>query len=76
MIFRSEDCRGEIYRVNYSQPQRDSHFSVPLEQVENWYLALRQFTLLMLKKDNCVQFKLSPGTLFYLYFFLSRDITK
>jgi gamma-butyrobetaine dioxygenase len=61
LISCSEDWRGEIYRVNYSQPQRDSHFSVPLEQVETWYLALRQFTQLMLDKDNCVQYKLSPG---------------
>ncbi|XP_059468794.1 gamma-butyrobetaine dioxygenase-like isoform X2 [Neocloeon triangulifer] len=56
-----EDSTGKVFRVNYSQPQRDSHFSVPVEQVETWYLALKQFTQLMLRADNRVEYKVKPG---------------
>ncbi|KAF4528626.1 hypothetical protein B566_EDAN009230 [Ephemera danica] len=56
-----EDWQGDVVRVNYSQPQRDSHFSVELDQVEPWYLALQHFTRLMLRPDNRVTYKLKPG---------------
>ncbi|XP_065341216.1 gamma-butyrobetaine dioxygenase-like [Cloeon dipterum] len=56
-----EDAEGNVVRVNYSQPQRDSYFSVPLEQVDGWYVALKEFTRLALSDDNCVQYKTKPG---------------
>lgn len=55
------DSDGEFLRVNYSQPQRDSHFSVPLNQVIPWYEAHAAFTEAIYNPENTVHFKLKEG---------------
>ena len=46
-------------RINYSVPQRDSFFNVPLDQVEPWYRALAHFV--RLGHQEAVEFKTVPG---------------
>ena len=60
-IFLSESSDGTIRRINYSQPQRDSHMAVPIDQVENWYRGLQKFYDLALDPQYLVTFKLQPG---------------
>ncbi|XP_068085044.1 gamma-butyrobetaine dioxygenase [Anabrus simplex] len=55
-----EDLSGKFERVNYSQQQRDSHFSVPLEDVVPWYRAHAVFTEALYHPDNIVKFKTNP----------------
>jgi len=52
---------GNIKRINFSQPQRDSHMTVPIDQVEAWYRAVKTFHNLAHAPDNFVQFKLQRG---------------
>ncbi|XP_015588800.1 gamma-butyrobetaine dioxygenase [Cephus cinctus] len=56
-----EDDFGDIVEVNFSQPQRDSHFNVPLEQAVEWYKAMSIFTRLLYSKENTVFFKMNEG---------------
>lgn len=56
-----EDEFGELVRVNFSQPQRDSHFNSPLEQIAPWYEAAGLFTKLLYSPENIVTFKLAEG---------------
>lgn len=46
-------------RINHSIPQRDSHFSVPLDEVIPWYEAYRRFVSLAHK--DAYAFKTDPG---------------
>jgi len=46
-------------RINHSIPQRDSHFSVPLEQVRPWYEAMATFV--GLAHEHSSGFKITPG---------------
>jgi gamma-butyrobetaine dioxygenase len=55
------DSDGEFLRVNYSQPQRDTHFSVPLNQVISWYEAYAAFTEAIYSPENTVYFRLKEG---------------
>lgn len=61
VFFSSESSDKTIRRINYSQPQRDSHMAVPIDDVENWYRALKKFYDLALSPKNLVEFKLEPG---------------
>ena len=55
-----------IRRINFSQPQRDSHLAVAIDKVEAWYRALKTFYSLALHPSNLYQFKLEPSdTLFH-----------
>ncbi|XP_047003044.1 gamma-butyrobetaine dioxygenase-like isoform X1 [Schistocerca americana] len=56
-----EDMFGQIIRINYSQPQRDSHFNVPLETAVSWYKAYHAFTKALYHPENVVMLKNSPG---------------
>lgn len=56
-----EDRFGEIERINFSQPQRDSHFNVPLDKVKPWYEAMDKFTKAILSSDYCVTYKMKEG---------------
>ncbi|KAK7791561.1 hypothetical protein R5R35_011064 [Gryllus longicercus] len=56
-----EDRWGQFARVNYSQQQRYSHFSIPLEDVIPWYKAHATFTQALYDPKNMVQFKTKPG---------------
>ncbi|XP_054261773.1 gamma-butyrobetaine dioxygenase-like [Macrosteles quadrilineatus] len=56
-----ENNRGEVERINWSQPQRSSHFHVPVAQVSPWYRAVQQFTH-YIHSHNCkVQLRINPG---------------
>ncbi|XP_052892301.1 gamma-butyrobetaine dioxygenase-like [Anopheles moucheti] len=48
-----------LERINHSVPQRDSHFSVPIDRVEPWYRAMQQFVSILHRE--AVSFKTSPG---------------
>ncbi|KAH8340002.1 hypothetical protein KR067_005701 [Drosophila pandora] len=53
------DAEGRCVRINHSIPQRDSHFSVPLEQVRPWYEAMATFV--RLAQEHSCSFKTTPG---------------
>ncbi|KAH8245818.1 hypothetical protein KR038_000061 [Drosophila bunnanda] len=53
------DSEGRYVRINHSIPQRDSHFSVPLEQVRPWYEAMATFV--RLAHEHSCSFKTTPG---------------
>ncbi|XP_022228597.2 gamma-butyrobetaine dioxygenase [Drosophila obscura] len=54
------DAEGRRYvRINHSIPQRDSHFSVPLDQVRPWYEAMALFV--RLANEQACSFKTTPG---------------
>lgn len=55
------DATGRITRVNFSQPQRDSVFNVPLSEVGPWYDAMAEFTNLLHDPKYTVELKLRPG---------------
>lgn len=59
LIF-SLDIEGHLQRINHSVPQRDSHFTVPFEQVYPWYRALSKFVELL--HQEAVSFKTKPGS--------------
>jgi len=61
IAFYRTDSDGVFLRVNYSQPQRDSHFSVPLNKVIPWYEAHAAFTEAVYNPENTVYFKLKEG---------------
>lgn len=56
-----ENSVGEVMRINFSQPQRDSHFNVPLEQAVLWYKAIRHFTHMMHSTEYKISFKMKEG---------------
>jgi hypothetical protein len=73
IAFYSTDSSGEFLRVDYSQQQRDAHFSVPLDQVIPWYEAHAAFTEEIYNPENTVYFKLKEGTsLNYKYQHMSK----
>ncbi|XP_017868896.1 PREDICTED: gamma-butyrobetaine dioxygenase [Drosophila arizonae] len=53
------DANGRYVRINLSIPQRDSHFSVPAEQVRPWYEAMALF--MRLANEQACTFKTTPG---------------
>ncbi|KAJ1522645.1 hypothetical protein ONE63_001817 [Megalurothrips usitatus] len=56
-----EDRFGVVERINFSQPQRDSHFNVPLEKVKPWYEAMDKFTKGIYSSNFCVSYKMKEG---------------
>lgn len=55
----SLDASGRYTRINHSIPQRDSHFSVPADQVRPWYEAMALF--IRLANEQACTFKTCPG---------------
>ncbi|ALC41125.1 CG10814 [Drosophila busckii] len=53
------DVHGRYLRINHSVPQRDSHFSIPAEQVRPWYEAMALFV--RLANEQACTFKTTPG---------------
>ncbi|EDW01771.1 gamma-butyrobetaine dioxygenase [Drosophila grimshawi] len=53
------DANGRYVRINHSIPQRDSHFSVPADQVRPWYEAMAVF--IRLANEQACTFKTAPG---------------
>ncbi|CAD7077504.1 unnamed protein product [Hermetia illucens] len=64
-IYRSPminfDADGRYNRINLSIPQRDSHFTVKLEEVIPWYEAY--WKLIEILKEETTTFKLKEGQL-------------
>ena len=54
---------GRIRRINFSQPQSDSHLAISIDKVEAWYRALKKLYDLALHSSNLFQFKLEPSKL-------------
>lgn len=50
---------GKLERINHSVPQRDSFFTVPIEELQVWYPAMKKFVELIHKES--VKFKTDPG---------------
>ncbi len=46
-------------RINHSVPQRDSFFTVPIEELKLWYPAMAKFVELIHRER--VEFKTEPG---------------
>ncbi|XP_049792672.1 gamma-butyrobetaine dioxygenase-like isoform X2 [Schistocerca nitens] len=57
----TNDLYGEFVRINYSQPQRSSHFTAPLDQVVAWYKAYDIFTKELNSPKNQARIKTRPG---------------
>ncbi|CAH2050954.1 unnamed protein product, partial [Iphiclides podalirius] len=53
------DGRGEVARINFSVPQRGSHFPGPIERVRPWYEAHSLFY--ELSRRFSATFKVEPG---------------
>lgn len=58
----SLDYDGNVTRLNHSIPQRDTFFSIDIEEVNEWYTALRVFIDLLY--EEAVYFKTEPGSYF------------
>lgn len=56
------DVDGRYHRINENSNKRDSHFTVPLEQVAPWYEAYDKF--IELAYAEAVDFKTTPGDVF------------
>jgi gamma-butyrobetaine dioxygenase len=52
---------GEIVRVNYNQPTRDSHLSLFPEQVKPFYKALKLLYKNLYLPEHMISFKMQPG---------------
>ncbi|XP_037939818.1 gamma-butyrobetaine dioxygenase [Teleopsis dalmanni] len=65
-IYRSPviclDIDGQYNRINHNTPKRDSHFTIPLEQVQSWYEAFDKF--LELANKEAIEFKTRCGDVF------------
>lgn len=59
----SLDAEGNIQRITNSIPQRDSHFTIDAEKVEEWYTAM--FKFMELCREEAVSFKTKPGEFSY-----------
>lgn len=55
------DYDNQIERINHSIPQRDSFFTVPVQEVKGWYRALAKFVELI--HLEAVEFKTEEGTI-------------
>jgi len=55
------DYEGQLERINHSIPQRDSHFTVPVDVVSRWYKALAMFVQLI--HQEAVEFKMEEGSI-------------
>lgn len=55
------DYDNQIERINHSIPQRDSFFTVPVQEVKGWYRALAKFVELIHRE--AVEFKTEEGTI-------------
>ena len=52
---------GEVERIIYNNPVRDTFLTVPVDKVQSLYKALRLFDSLLYDPANMVKFKLKPG---------------
>lgn len=59
----SEDGRGQIKRINFSEPHRDSKFPSSIDNVHLWYDAIEQFVKIAYDEKYISTFKMKPGML-------------
>ncbi|KAB0371201.1 hypothetical protein FD755_017610 [Muntiacus reevesi] len=55
------DDKDQVVRINFNNATRDTIFDVPVERVQPFYAALKEFVDLMNCKDFKVTFKMNPG---------------
>ncbi|KAK1335865.1 hypothetical protein QTO34_003663 [Cnephaeus nilssonii] len=55
------DDKGQVIRINFNNATRDTIFDVPVEKVQPFYAALKEFVDLMNCKESKFTFKMNPG---------------
>ncbi|XP_003412359.1 gamma-butyrobetaine dioxygenase [Loxodonta africana] len=55
------DDKGQVVRINFNNATRDTIFDVPVERVQPFYAALKEFVDLMNSKEFKFTFKMNPG---------------
>ncbi|XP_014446788.1 gamma-butyrobetaine dioxygenase [Tupaia chinensis] len=55
------DDKGQVVRINFNNATRDTVFDVPVERVQPFYAALKEFVDLMNSKEFKFTFKMNPG---------------
>lgn len=50
-----------MVRINFNNATRDTIFDIPVERVQPFYAALKEFVDLMNSKEFKVIFKMNPG---------------
>ncbi|VFV34705.1 gamma-butyrobetaine dioxygenase [Lynx pardinus] len=55
------DDKDQVIRINFNNATRDTVFDVPVERVQPFYAALKEFVDLMNCKEYKVTFKMNPG---------------
>ncbi|CAH6788138.1 Bbox1 [Phodopus roborovskii] len=55
------DDKGQVVRINFNNATRDTVFDVPIERVQPFYSALKEFVDLMNSKEYKCTFKMNPG---------------
>ncbi|XP_073760934.1 gamma-butyrobetaine dioxygenase [Callorhinus ursinus] len=55
------DDKGQVVRINFNNATRDTVFDVPVERVQPFYAALKEFVDLMNCKESKFTFKMNPG---------------
>ncbi|XP_006091653.1 gamma-butyrobetaine dioxygenase [Myotis lucifugus] len=55
------DDKGQVIRINFNNATRDTIFDVPVEKVQPFYAALKEFVDLMNCKEFKFTFKMNPG---------------
>ncbi|XP_068844941.1 gamma-butyrobetaine dioxygenase [Capricornis sumatraensis] len=55
------DDKDQVVRINFNNATRDTIFDVPVERVQPFYVALKEFVDLMNCKDFKFTFKMNPG---------------
>ena len=55
------DCEGLVSRINYNNATRDSVLDLPLDQVQEFYRALKAYVDIMNRPTNVVTYRMEPG---------------
>jgi len=55
------DSRGHLVKVNWNHFTRDSYFDVDIDQVEDFYSAMRSFDDILNAPENHIRLKMQPG---------------
>lgn len=55
------DDKGQVVRINFNNATRDTIFDVPVQRVQPFYAALKEFVDLMNCKEFKFTFKMNPG---------------
>ncbi|XP_007181049.2 gamma-butyrobetaine dioxygenase [Balaenoptera acutorostrata] len=55
------DDKGQVVRINFNNATRDTIFDIPVERVQPFYAALKEFVDLMNCKEFKFTFKMNPG---------------